>query len=328
MDGAFKKPKKRQREEHGCYLLATSSTWIVDEALPRNSALMVASYNDSLQFEQTYIKDEPEKKIFDTMSMDAFVLPRDARNKSAVKIEKDAEPLLSIKLEEDCEEGNGINQKDNTSLIGTEENADSMIGTELEDHSESESREDMNDMTVSNSLSSVYGHIKTVDGVVYYKCDFCAKLFNFRCDIAVHRRSHTKERIFKCNRCVKSFVAKSNLIRHINIVHKKHELAAKCADGRFNCDKCNKTYSTSCGFKGHICKTFKCVKCNEKYSTLGILKAHTCNSVSEVKVSRCENCKKEFKKEERLLRHINFECYYIALEALKTSKLGVPKACK
>lgn len=68
---------------------------------------------------------------------------------------------------------------------------------------------------VANSAGSVCN-----DTELKYKCEFCGKRFKFQSNLVVHRRTHTREKPYKCTICDHACTQSSKLKRHMKI-HKK-----------------------------------------------------------------------------------------------------------
>ncbi|XP_044739848.1 zinc finger protein 600-like [Chrysoperla carnea] len=73
------------------------------------------------------------------------------------------------------------------------------------------------------TADSLYTHIRRVHKQEKnFVCSFtnCGKVFFKQADLVIHKRSHTKERPYKCRHCSKSFISSSHQLRHEK-THKK-----------------------------------------------------------------------------------------------------------
>lgn len=52
-------------------------------------------------------------------------------------------------------------------------------------------------------------------------CSICAKKFPSHASMLIHKRTHTGERPYMCEYCMKGFNVKSNLLRHLRTLHDK-----------------------------------------------------------------------------------------------------------
>ena len=89
-----------------------------------------------------------------------------------------------------------------------------------------------------------------------YCCEVCGLAFGYPSLLERHERIHTKQKIFRCHLCPKSFIRADTLKTHLNIHSNKG----------FIC--CGKTLHSRASLKYHM-KTFhvlKCPTCNQNIS--------------------------------------------------------------
>ena len=91
------------------------------------------------------------------------------------------------------------------------------------------------------------------NGIKFYKCLNCDKIYNNRQALNYHKNRKIKcTEIFKCNKCNKEFHTIENLRKHEN---KK----INCINEKFECTKCNKIFSNNRNLLKHL-KNVICTK--------------------------------------------------------------------
>ena len=126
-----------------------------------------------------------------------------------------------------------------------------------------------------------------------FKCDTCLKAFSQFQHLKTHQRIHSKEKTFKCNKCLKTFSQTANLKRH----ERTHR-----GDTTFKCNKCPKVFTHSEDLKSHELthiwrpydfnfttpvktheeeKPFKCHLCDMTFLLEDNLKSHMYETHSE-----------------------------------------------
>ena len=76
-----------------------------------------------------------------------------------------------------------------------------------------------------------------------HECDVCEKVFDRPSKLAVHMRTHTKEKPYECDVCEKSFTEAGHLKSHMRI-HTNEK--------PYECDVCEKRFSRSSHLKSHM----------------------------------------------------------------------------
>ena len=76
-----------------------------------------------------------------------------------------------------------------------------------------------------------------------HECDVCEKVFRVPSALAVHMRSHTKEKPYECDVCEKRFTRSGSLNTHMRI-HTNEK--------PYECDVCDKAFRTSSSLKRHM----------------------------------------------------------------------------
>jgi len=162
-----------------------------------------------------------------------------------------------------------------------------------------------------------------------FPCDVCGKKYTRKDNLFRHReRVHrmfninfdaimpdSEQLSFQCKMCRADFGAnKVALEGHIisEVCKKRDSLFEVNAEGRIQCDLCDKTYVAISNLKRHIKSnhsSFKqpntCDRCNKTYANMSSLKRHIeAIHSSEKKKSVCEICGVEFTRRTSLVRHL------------------------
>ncbi|XP_010886783.5 zinc finger protein 16-like isoform X1 [Esox lucius] len=129
-------------------------------------------------------------------------------------------------------------------------------------------------------------------------CSYCNKHFNYRSQLIIHERVHTRERPFVCKQCGKGFSQINNLT--------KHQLSHKAGEGQHKCKECGKVFRHAQSLRNHgasvhgFFKRLACQTCGKTLHTKNALLAHT--STHE-RTFRCEICGKSFGTKQILKSH-------------------------
>ena len=112
-------------------------------------------------------------------------------------------------------------------------------------------------------------HMRTHTKEKPYECDVCEKRFTTSGSLKVHMRIHTNE-MFECDLCEKSFTQAGNLKRHRRI---------HANEKPYECDVCEKRFTQSSSLKIHMRthtkeKPFECHVCEKRYRYASGLKYH------------------------------------------------------
>lgn len=130
----------------------------------------------------------------------------------------------------------------------------------------------------------------------------------------IAKNAPEKSQKVKCDHCEKFYSSKSNLVVHINTIHKKI-FPYKC-----EFEGCSKSYPNlkrkNIHMRTHLnLRPFECEICKKKFNEKIILKNHML-SHSETREFKCELCNKSYKTKYHLQEHVNvkhlkiknFEC--------------------
>ena len=116
--------------------------------------------------------------------------------------------------------------------------------------------------------------------------------------LIIHKRSHTGEKLFKCDVCQKNYASKASLYLHKKNLHTNKKI--------YKCTQCTKHFKTYPQLyrhkKSHEAKTFKCEFCSKemasKYNLSNHIKLH-----SGEKLFKCTLCIKQFVTKDSLIVH-------------------------
>ena len=103
-----------------------------------------------------------------------------------------------------------------------------------------------------------------------HECDVCEKVFRYPSGLAIHMRTHTKEKPYECDVCEKRFTQSGNLKTHMRIHTNERP---------YECEVCDKAFRDSSTLKSHMLihtneKPYECHECEKSYRQLGSLQYH------------------------------------------------------
>ncbi|XP_077345734.1 uncharacterized protein LOC143989470 isoform X4 [Lithobates pipiens] len=131
-----------------------------------------------------------------------------------------------------------------------------------------------------------------------FSCAECGKCFSFKCNLNVHKLSHTAEKPFSCPECGKCFSHKSSLNKH----QRSHT-----GEKPYSCPECGKCFSDNSHFYRHQRshtgeKPFFCSECGKCFSQKSKLYIHQRSHIGE-KPYCCPDCGKCFSQKSCFSRH-------------------------
>jgi uncharacterized Zn-finger protein len=103
-----------------------------------------------------------------------------------------------------------------------------------------------------------------------HECDVCEKVFDRPSNLAIHMRTHTKEKPYECEVCEKRFSDSGNLTKHMRI---------HTDERPYECDMCEKRFRQSGHLKSHKLihtgeKPYECDMCEKRFTRSATLKSH------------------------------------------------------
>ncbi|CAL8292777.1 unnamed protein product [Arctogadus glacialis] len=152
---------------------------------------------------------------------------------------------------------------------------------------------------IPNNANTIV-HMRTHSGEKLYKCDQCTMRFSHKGHLKPHMRTHSGEKPYRCDQCKKCFSLK---------VHLKRHMSTHTGEKPYRCDQCKKCFSLKDHLKRHMSthtgeKLYNCDQCKKRFSHGSSLKIHMSTHSGEKPYS-CDQCTKCFSLKDHLKRHMS-----------------------
>ncbi|XP_037797729.1 zinc finger protein 62 homolog [Penaeus monodon] len=133
------------------------------------------------------------------------------------------------------------------------------------------------------------------------QCEICGKTV-LKVSLKMHKVKMHSEFKEQCDRCGERYATKTDLLRHINVVHLRILL--------YNCQYCGERFATSDALRYHRVKmhekpSFYCQICGKCYKRVGELNTHIKRAHNDRrKAEVCTYCGKEYYDRSKLRNHL------------------------
>ena len=133
------------------------------------------------------------------------------------------------------------------------------------------------------------------------QCEICGKKV-LKVSLKMHRIKMHSDFKEQCDRCGERYATKTDLLRHINVVHLNILL--------YSCKQCEEKFPTSDALRYHRVKvhekaSFTCNICNKSYKRVGELNTHIKRTHNgRAKGEKCDYCGKEYYDRSGLRNHL------------------------
>ena len=162
-----------------------------------------------------------------------------------------------------------------------------MSESELKEHTDEHKNVDVYECQhcreTFRSAEELKQHQKVHSEGIFVTCDLCEQSFSTDTLLKEHKDEHKNINVYGCQNCRESFRSEDDL-RH----HQKVHRGGICV----SCDQCDRSFSTDVLMKEHKesvhDQQFNCQKCDKFYSSMKKLRRHDWRSHREVSCNICE----------------------------------------
>lgn len=141
--------------------------------------------------------------------------------------------------------------------------------------------------------------------IISFECDVCQKKFSHRSSLRKHLiKIHSLFPINKCVECNEIFETRRCLMKHMR-AHKESI--------RFNCNICDKNFTSKDGVKEHMSLHFpvlvSCNVCQKTFTRKSYLRKHLNTHCYDPVLLSCNICQKTFTRKRNLTKHLITHSY-------------------
>ncbi|XP_035712445.1 oocyte zinc finger protein XlCOF6 isoform X1 [Folsomia candida] len=153
---------------------------------------------------------------------------------------------------------------------------------------------------------SVHKTTEHTENPTRFPCTLCGKEFKIRKNLEMHISSHTTEKAYTCSTCGRSY-AQQTAMKHHEATHLE-----KSSQKIFRCELCAQTFLARASLRQHIHavhenrRNHPCSFCGKRFSTSTNIRYHVeaFHSANKEKVHSCDKCEYRSHSKENLAQHV------------------------